>query len=146
MSSDTPSARLRVTISREPLGRPRHMPEKDVLIVDDEAGVRDALGETLRDSGYDVDQAATAAEARKLLDAHSYAVALVDWRLPDGDGTVIASLAVELGSQAFVMSGYLRKMLPGNVDPRWTIMKPIKRDELLATVRACIGAAAPRSR
>lgn len=128
------------------MGRPRHMPEKDVLIVDDEVDVRDVLGEILRDNGYDVDQVATAAEARKLLDAHSYAVALVDWRLPDGDGTVIASIAVELGSQAFVMSGYLRNMLPGNIDPRWTIMKPIKCDELLATVRACIATAAPRAR
>jgi hypothetical protein len=71
---------------------------------------------------------------------HRYRVVFVDWRMPDGDGVVIANLAAEIGSQAFLMSGYLRKMLPGNVDPRRTIMKPIKRDELLATVRSSIGA------
>jgi DNA-binding response OmpR family regulator len=88
---------------------------KDILVVDDEAGVRDILAGTLQDNGYEVDQAATAAEAKQLLGAQGYAGVLVDWRLPDGDGTVIANLAAELGSSAFVMSGYLRKMLPGNV-------------------------------
>jgi DNA-binding response OmpR family regulator len=117
---------------------------KDILVVDDEAGVRDVLAGLLQGDGYEVDQAATAAEAKQLLGAHRYAMVFVDWRLPDGDGTVIANLAAELGSSAFVMSGYLRKMLPGNVDPRRTIMKPVKRAELLATVRACIGAVPTR--
>ena len=116
------------------------MPEKDVLIVDDEAGVRDVLAGILQDNGYEVDQAGTVAEANQRLAMHRYRVVFVDWRLPDGDGATIANLAAEIGSQAFVMSGYLRKMLPGNVDPRRTIMKPIRRDELLATVRSCIGA------
>jgi DNA-binding NtrC family response regulator len=116
------------------------MPEKDVLIVDDEAGVRDVLAGILQDNGYEVDQAGTVAEANELLTMHRYRVVFVDWRMPDGDGVVIANLAAEIGSQAFLMSGYLRKMLPGNVDPRRTIMKPIKRDELLATVRSSIGA------
>jgi DNA-binding NtrC family response regulator len=116
------------------------MPEKDVLIVDDEPGVRDVLAGTLQDNGYAVDQAGTVAEARQFLAMHRYGVVFVDWRLSDGDGAAIANLAAEIGSYAFVMSGYLRGMLPGNVDPRRTIMKPVKRDELLATVRACIGA------
>jgi hypothetical protein len=63
---------------------------------------------------------------------------VTDWRLPDGDGTLIANLAAELGSNAFLMSGYLSRMLPGNVDPRQTLMKPVLPSELLAAVRACI--------
>lgn len=119
---------------------PPLMPQKDVLIIDDEADVRDVLAGILQDNGYEVDQAGTVAEANRLFVMHRYRVVFVDWRLPDGDGAVIANFAVEIGSQAFVMSGYLRKMLPGNVDPRQTIMKPIGRDQLLATVRRCIGA------
>jgi DNA-binding NtrC family response regulator len=115
------------------------MPEKKILIVDDETSVRDVFAGILQDNGYEVDEAGTLAEAKQLLAAHRYGVVFVDWRLPDGDGAAIANLAAEIGSYAFVMSGYLRRMLPGNVDPRRTIMKPIKRDELLATVRACIG-------
>src|ERR1700751_6031726 len=109
---------------------PQLMPEKHVLIVDDEAGVRDVLAGILQDHGYEVDQAGTVAEANHLLTVHRYRVVFVDWRMPDGDGAAIANLAAEIGSQAFVMSGFLRKMLPGNVDPRRTIMKPIRRDEL----------------
>ena len=118
------------------------MPEKDILIVDDDAGVRDALAEVLRDGGYGVDLAATAAEAKRLLSEYRYGVVFADWRLPDGDGALIASLAEAAGSYAFVMSGYLPRMLPGNVDVRQTLMKPVRPAELLAAVRACIGTAA----
>jgi DNA-binding response OmpR family regulator len=116
--------------------------EQDILIVDDEAAVRDTLAAILRDSGYAVDLAATAAEARKLLSEHRYGMVLADWRLPDGDGSQIANLASEAGSYAFVMSGYMAHMLPGNIDPRHALMKPIRVAELLAAVRACIGTAA----
>jgi DNA-binding NtrC family response regulator len=120
------------------------MPEKDILIVDDEVDLREIFAGILEKEGYTVDLAGTVAEAKGLLAAHQYGMVLVDWRLPDGDGAVIANLAAEVGSYAFVMSGYLREMLPGNVDPRQTIMKPVRRAELLATVRACIGAATAR--
>jgi DNA-binding NtrC family response regulator len=120
------------------------MPEKDVLIVDDEVDVREVFAGILKAKGYTVDLADTVAEAKRLLAAHHYGMVLVDWRLPDGDGAVIANLAAEVGSHTFVMSGYLREMLPGNVDPRRTIMKPIRRAELLAMVHACIGAAPTR--
>ncbi len=120
------------------------LPEKDVLVVDDEPGVRDVLAGILQDNGYVVDVAATLAEAKKLLGECRYSVVLADWRLPDGDGSVVANLATAAGSHAFVMSGYLAKMLPGSVDARQTLMKPIMRAELLAAVRACVGPAPAR--
>ena len=107
--------------------------------MDDEAGICELLAGALEDAGYAVDVAATAAEARSLLGEHQYGMVVVDWRLPDGDGAVVAALAAATGSHAFVMSGYLPKMLPGNVDPRQTLMKPVKPSELLATARECIG-------
>jgi DNA-binding response OmpR family regulator len=115
------------------------VPEKDILIVDDEAGICEVLGGALQDAGYAVDFAVTAAEARSLLHERRYGMVVVDWRLPDGDGAAIASLAEAAGSHAFVMSGYLSKMLPGNVDPRQTLMKPVGPSQLLAAARACIG-------
>jgi DNA-binding response OmpR family regulator len=122
--------------------RPISLPcEQDILIVDDEAGVRDLLAEVLRENGYVVEVAGTVAEASDLLGKCRYQVVVTDWRLPDGDGTLIANLAAELGSHAFLMSGYLTRMLAGNVDPRRTLMKPVLPSELLATVRACIGRA-----
>lgn len=122
------------------------LPERDVLVVDDEAGVREVLAGILQDQGYVVDMAATLAEAKQLIGAYRYGVVLADWRLPDGDGSVVANLATAAGSYAFVMSGYLAKMLPGSVDARQTLMKPITRTELLAAVRDCIGAAHTQDR
>jgi DNA-binding NtrC family response regulator len=118
--------------------------EKDILIVDDEPRVCEVLGGTLKEAGYRVDLAATACEARHLLDEYRYGMVVADWRLPDGDGTAIANLAAEAGSFSFVMSGYLAEMLPGYYDPRQTFMKPVRPSELLATARACIGKARSR--
>jgi two-component system, OmpR family, response regulator len=115
--------------------------EKDILIVDDEPGVRELLAGILRDDGYAVDLAATAAEARNCLNEFRYGLVVADWRLPDGDGAAIAHSAAALGSHAFVMSGYLPRMLPGSVDLRQTLMKPVRPSELLAVARACIGKA-----
>ena len=57
-----------------------------VLVVDDEADIRELLDMTLSRMGLDADCAATAAEARKLLADNHYQLCLTDMRLPDGDG------------------------------------------------------------
>jgi DNA-binding NtrC family response regulator len=97
------------------------------------------LAGSLEDAGYTADFAVTATEARNLLRERQYGMVVVDWRLPDGERVAIAGLAEAAGSHAFVMSGYLPKMLPGNVDPRQTLMKPVGPSQLLATAHACIG-------
>ena len=115
------------------------MPGRDILIVDDDIALGELLADELQNNGYSIDLAANAAAAKALLSGYRYSMVIVDWRLPDGDGAVIANLAEATGSHAFVMSGYLKEMLPGSVDIRQTIMKPVRPSELLATVRACIG-------
>ena len=57
-----------------------------VLVVDDEADIRELLDMTLSRMGLDADCAATLAEARRLLADHLYQLCLTDMRLPDGDG------------------------------------------------------------
>ncbi|MQA42673.1 sigma-54-dependent transcriptional regulator, partial [Rugamonas aquatica] len=59
-----------------------------VLVVDDEADLRELLELTLLKMGLDVDSAATLAQARGLLAApeHDYQLVLTDMRLPDGLG------------------------------------------------------------
>jgi two-component system response regulator PilR (NtrC family) len=57
-----------------------------ILVVDDEADLRELLEITLLKMGLDVDSAATLAEARALLARHTYALVLTDMRLPDGLG------------------------------------------------------------
>ena len=57
-----------------------------VLIVDDEAEIRDSLESILREEDYLVTTAATAAEALELLRDAAYDVVLLDIWLPDRDG------------------------------------------------------------
>jgi len=57
-----------------------------VLVVDDEADLRELLEITLLKMGLDVDSAETLAEARRLYAAGDYALVLTDMRLPDGLG------------------------------------------------------------
>jgi two-component system nitrogen regulation response regulator NtrX len=57
-----------------------------VLIVDDEADIRDSLEGILTDEGYLVTTAATAGEALTLLADAAYDVVLLDIWLPDRDG------------------------------------------------------------
>ncbi|OON60614.1 sigma-54-dependent Fis family transcriptional regulator [Massilia sp. KIM] len=57
-----------------------------ILVVDDEADLRELLEITLLKMGLDVDSAATLRQARSLFDEHDYALVLTDMRLPDGLG------------------------------------------------------------
>jgi two-component system response regulator PilR (NtrC family) len=57
-----------------------------ILVVDDEADLRDLLEITLLKMGLDVDTSATLREARGHLGQHEYALVLTDMRLPDGLG------------------------------------------------------------
>ncbi|TFW19650.1 sigma-54-dependent transcriptional regulator [Duganella callida] len=57
-----------------------------VLVVDDEADLRELLELTLLKMGLDVDSAETLAQARGLLAASEYQLVLTDMRLPDGLG------------------------------------------------------------
>jgi two-component system, NtrC family, response regulator PilR len=57
-----------------------------ILVVDDEADLRELLEITLLKMGLDVDSSGTVAQARELLARHQYALVLTDMRLPDGLG------------------------------------------------------------
>ncbi len=88
------------------------MADKRILLVEDERPIHELLTHALRAEGYVVDVATTLADAWRELDARSYGLVIADWRLPDGDGTVIADAAAQLGAKTCVMSGYLFRM-PG---------------------------------
>lgn len=57
-----------------------------ILIVDDEADLRELLEITLVKMGLDIDSASDLATARDYLTRHEYALVLTDMRLPDGLG------------------------------------------------------------
>lgn len=65
------------------------MPQARVLIVDDEADLRELLEITLVRMGLRSDPAGSLAEARAQLDEHEFDLCLTDMRLPDGNGIAL---------------------------------------------------------
>lgn len=60
-----------------------------ILTIDDENTITIALDLLLRDHGYEVSSASTAAEAQALLARHWYDLVFLDLRLPDADGITL---------------------------------------------------------
>ncbi|HEX3940887.1 MAG TPA: sigma-54 dependent transcriptional regulator [Acidobacteriaceae bacterium] len=81
-----------------------------VLIVDDEAEIRESLGEILKEEGYTVTGLATANEAMLMLRDAPYDVVLLDIWLPDRDGlevlSDVRSLAAESKPEVIIISGH----------------------------------------
>jgi two-component system, NtrC family, nitrogen regulation response regulator NtrX len=81
-----------------------------ILIVDDEAEIRTSLEEILREEGYGVASAGTAAEAITLLQDAPYDVVLLDIWLPDRDGLDVLgdvhALAAEARPEVVIISGH----------------------------------------
>ncbi len=63
--------------------------KSQVLVVDDEADIRELLGMTLQRMGLETHCAAGTGEAFALLQKNSYDLCLTDMRLPDGDGLAV---------------------------------------------------------
>ena len=63
-----------------------------VLVVDDEADIRELLDLTLARMGLAADCAGTVAEAKEYLEREEYSLCLTDMRLPDGEGLEIVRL------------------------------------------------------
>jgi len=63
------------------------MPIEKIIVLEDDAILRNNLAQTLRRRRYDVALASTIAEAQEYLQADNFDLIILDVRLPDGDGT-----------------------------------------------------------
>jgi two-component system nitrogen regulation response regulator NtrX len=120
-----------------------------VLIVDDEANIRSSLEGALTREGYQVETAATAAEARAKL-KESFDTLLVDVWLPDGNGLDLLREAMAQNPEAvvIVMSGHatidaaVEATRLGAYD---FLEKPLSLDRLLILLRNSATAATLRA-
>ncbi|MDF1503639.1 sigma-54 dependent transcriptional regulator [Roseisolibacter sp. H3M3-2] len=111
-----------------------------VLVVDDDATIRETLVEFFEQLGHVARGAATATEGRRVAAAHSPDVALVDLRLPDADGLRLLEvlradhpdLAVILLTGHGDVATAVRAMREGAAD---FLEKPIDLEALDAAVR-----------
>ncbi|GAB2813800.1 response regulator transcription factor EsaR [Comamonas piscis] len=81
----------------------------NILVVDDELGIRDLLSEILNDEGHSVDVAENATQARLARNESSYDLVLLDIWMPDTDGVSLLkewSMTGLLTMPVIMMSGH----------------------------------------
>ena len=81
----------------------------NILVVDDELGIRDLLSEILNDEGHSVDLAENATQARAARVANQYDLVLLDIWMPDTDGVSLLkewAAAGVLTMPVIMMSGH----------------------------------------
>ena len=124
-----------------------------ILVVDDEVGIRELLSEILADEGHQVLLAESAGDARRLREQHRPDLVLLDIWMPDTDGISLLkewAASGQLGMPVVMMSGHgtietaVEATRIGALD---YLEKPIALQRLLATVKRALRnpeAAAPR--
>jgi two-component system nitrogen regulation response regulator NtrX len=111
-----------------------------ILIVDDEPGVRSALGGVLRDEGYDVDAVDSGEACLERLGRQAYDVVVLDIWLPGIDGLATLSRMRErqVDAQVVIISGHgniesaVRAIKMGAFD---FVEKPLSLEKTVLVVR-----------
>src|ERR671912_364823 len=117
--------------------------QKHLLIVDDEAALREAIAERLGDHGFIVEQAASGEEALERLAAFAFDILITDLRLPGIDGRKVLDAAVERYPEliAIVITGFgtvkdaVEAIKQGASD---FITKPFQFDALMHVMRSAM--------
>src|SRR3954464_15469084 len=111
-------------------------PQKHLLIVEDEAPLRQAIAEQLADRGYRVQQAGSGEEALAKLADFAFDIIITDLRLPGVDGSAVVEAAVARYPLivAIVVTGYgtVKDAVEAIKRGAWDFVnKPFQIDELL---------------
>ncbi|MGZ8274010.1 MAG: sigma-54-dependent transcriptional regulator [Burkholderiaceae bacterium] len=132
MTDALPTQSSRVVVGRSPA----------VLVVDDEADLRELLSLTLVRLGLDVDTAESVDAARALLAHRKYALCLTDMRLPDGTGLdLVREVALTSGPPIAVITAYgsaenaVAALKAGAFD---YLTKPVDLEQLRMLVRSAV--------
>jgi DNA-binding NtrC family response regulator len=116
---------------------------KHLLIVDDEAALRQAIAERLTDHGFIVEQAGSGEDAVQRLSDFAFDIILTDLRLPGIDGRQVLDAALERYPEiiAIVITGYgtvkdaVEAIKQGASD---FITKPFQFDALLHVLNSAV--------
>jgi PAS domain S-box-containing protein len=122
-------------------GSPAPEPDARILLVDDEAAVREVTAATLREEGYEVVEAGSGGAALERLQSDmAFHLALVDFAMPGMNG---AELAREMKARRpslpiLFITGYGGAKALARFGEARIIVKPFVNDELLRKVRAAL--------
>src|SRR5580704_16913669 len=122
---------------------------KRILIVDDETNVRLSFRTTLETEGYEVFAVSSGEEAVQSLAEHTFALAILDIRMPGMDGLELLAKMRENGIKvpAMIVTAYsdvpnaVKAMKLGAID---FLQKPLRPEELRSTVTEMLKRHAPQ--
>ena len=112
--------------------------KKRILVVDDDANILRVFKSILEKEGYIVETAETGKDAIKKIKKENFDVWLVDVKLPDMDGTDLLLKKADSEAIKIIVTGFSseevgKKAADYGADD--FLVKPVKPDELIATVR-----------
>ncbi|MGH9254162.1 MAG: response regulator [Vicinamibacterales bacterium] len=118
-----------------------------VLVVDDEASIRDLLAKTLALAEYDVDTAADAATALSRLRASEYDLLIADLRMPGMDGLTLIRQVKRIRAElpVIIITGFSSEtsaIEAVNLGVAGYLRKPFRVPEVLAAAAKALGASA----
>lgn len=114
-----------------------------IIVIDDEADLREVLRLMLESHGHEVDEAANGSEGLKALAARKYDLVITDVLMPEEDGVTIAKrvpgmqpearvLAISGGGPTMPADWSLKMMKMFGVDA--ALQKPFEEEELIGAV------------
>jgi DNA-binding response OmpR family regulator len=114
--------------------------QKRILIIDDDETIRETLSLLLEEEGYVVDKAESGQKGIAKSNANFYNLAIIDWRLPDIEGTkLLASLKETIPPMAKIMLTGFPSMQNAidsvNEGADAFILKPVEGEVLLNKVK-----------
>jgi CheY-like chemotaxis protein len=119
---------------------------KTLLVVDDEAGITEALNDLLSEEGFHVLVASNGRVALERMADRRPDLVLLDYMMPVMDGREVL-LAMQAGAATrdipvLMMSAVPRSSLPPDCKPTAFLRKPFTIDRLLVEVNRLLGATA----
>ena len=119
------------------------MSNERVLVVDDEKLIRFTLRESLAEEGYVVHEAADVAEAHEIFGRFRIDCAILDHKLPDGNGIDLMNAFKELAPEVpvILMTAYstIEKAVEAMREGAYTYLhKPFETEEMLLNVRRAL--------
>jgi DNA-binding NtrC family response regulator len=133
-----------VALTRDPAELSDSASVGSILIIDDEAAIRESLQTLLEMEGYQVDVAGEGEEGLAQIAARPFDLVLLDFALPDRNGLLILrdirerdpDLAVIMITAYGTVENAVRAMQAGATN---FVQKPWDNEKLLADVRAAVG-------
>jgi DNA-binding NtrC family response regulator len=115
-----------------------------VLVVDDEASIRDLLAKTLALAEYEVDVAADGRSALERMRLHPYDLLIADLRMPGMDGLTVIREAkrFQAGLPVLIITGYSTESTAieaVNLGVAGYLTKPFRVPQVLAAAAKALG-------